>query len=324
MDYANDFVAALDRHDMPQLRAAFEAAKKVTGERYDRTTLNRWIDGSIPTKETFIRQLATELDDETVFTAWSELRQSQSPSQGRSVVSRYQGLSKDEKDWVFHEIRAEYLSTFPSVRSRSTWRVEVNDPAESDDDHLVMRLENTFTGAIPAAAEAHVVTGHEDLGDAYENPDCIFRDIVAIEPARLSELLDTQPAPVLAINPRDSSAPRGSQHLGTQIKPGRFRFDNAAATDAQVRLTITYPYPRGHGIFPIRLGRYQVPDTFEVTLRLNSRSASSPRAFPFLPPGRQREFAESYPAPDELFFTFGTGNTVYGEGDGLVLSWTES
>jgi len=225
---------------------------------------------------------------------------------------------------VFHEVRAAYLSSFPSVRSRSTWRVEVNDPPDPDDDHLVIRAEMTWTGAIPADAEAQIVSDHDELGDAYANPDCIFREILDFAPDRLAALFDTAPDPVLAINPLDSSAPRGSHHTGQQTEPGRFQFDNAEATDAQVRLGLLYPYPRGQGVFFIRLGRYQVPDTFEATLRLNSRSTSSPRAFPFLPPGRQREFSQSYLGPDELFFTFGTGNTVYGEGDGLVLYWTES
>lgn len=325
MDHANSFVAALSRYDMARLKAAFEAAKRVTGERYDRTTLNRWMGGSIPTKEGFVRQFADELGDESIFTSWRTIRDSQSPSQGRSVVTRYERLSDEDKDWVFHEIRARYLGTFPSVRSRMTYRVEVNDSADSaDSDHLLIRLEMTWSGAIPANAEAVLVTEHDALGDAYVAPDCIFREILDLDPSRLGQLLAAGPDPVLAINPLDTSIPRGSHHTARQVEPGLFRFDNAEAADAQVRLSISYPYPRGLGVFFIRLGRYQVPDAVEATLRLNSRSASNPRAFPYMPPGRQREFSRSLFGPDELFFTFGTGNTVYGEGDGLVLYWTET
>lgn len=325
MEQVNSFVAALSRYDMARLKTAFEAAKRATGERYDRTTLNRWMGGSVPTKEAFVRQFADELGDESIFTSWRSIRESQSPSQGRSVVTRYERLSDEEKDWVFHEIRARYLGTFPSVRSRATWRIEVNDPPDpADTDHLMVRLELTWNGDIPADAEAVLVTEHEQLGDAYANPDCIFREILDLEPGRLAKLLTSGPDPILAITPLDTAIPRGSHHTAEQVEPGLFRFDNAEAADAQVRLSISYPYPRGLGVFFVKLGRYQVPDAVEATLRLNSRSASNPRAFPYMPPGRQREFSQNMFGPDELFFTFGTGNTVYGEGDGLVLYWTET
>ncbi|MEM9562611.1 MAG: hypothetical protein AAGA93_08355 [Actinomycetota bacterium] len=325
MDDPNSFVAALNEHDMARLRNAFEAAKTATGEKYDRTTLNRWMDGSVPSKEGFVRQLATELDDEDVFSAWQQARRSQTPSQGRAVVSRYRGLSDEEKDKVFHEIRDDYLSTFPSARRRMAYQVEVNDPPSPDDEYLVIRFTLTWSGAIPERASVVIATEHTRFAEAYSDPDCIFREILDFEPGRLSELLESGPEPILAINPLDSRAPRGAHHIGQQDEPGLFRFDNAEAAEAEVRLSLAYPYRRGQGVFFIRFGRYQVPDNWSATLRLNSRSTSSPRAFPYLPPGRQREFSQSFLGSDELFLTVGTGNTtVYGEGDGLVLYWTES
>lgn len=320
----NPFADALAAHDMRALRAAFEACKQGDETGYDRTTLNRWLDGSIPNREPFVRCLSERLGDPEIYASWQQAKEARSPSRVKTVVSRFEGLSTEEKDEAFHEIRAQYLATFPSVRRRGTYRVEVDDPPDPGDDHLVVRLEMTWRGAIPAGAEAQIVTGHDELGDAYEAATCIFREILDFDTERLTQLLAVGPDPVLAINPVDTNAPRGAHHVGQQVEPGRFRFDNPEATEAQVRLSLSYPYPRGLGVFFIRLGRYQVPDTFEVTLRLNSRSASSPQAFPFLPPGRQREFSQSFLGPDELFFTFGTGNTVYGEGDGLVLYWTES
>ncbi len=312
------FSEKLAAYDPARLREAFDAC----GD-YNRTTLNRWLEGALPQRGEFIERLAQAMDDPSLYEAWKQAKQGGPAASANAVVKAFERLSDDDKDRTFHEIRGLYLGTYPSARSRMAYRVEVNDPLDDSDDHLRIAVTMTWVGPVAANAYVQIVTGHEELGDAYADPTCIFREIVDLEPERLHQLLAGDRSPILAINPLDRTAPRGAHHVAREVEPGRFQFDNSDAADAQVRLSLTYPFPRGRPVYPIKIGRFQV-DTFDVTLALNSGAASMPQAFPFLPPGRQREWSQSYLPPDELFVTVGIGNTEYGEGDGLVLSWRES
>ena len=168
------------------------------------------------------------------------------------------------------------------------------------------------------------VNEQHQLGKAYQDRDCIFREVIDLEQTRLNELLTNGPKQVLAINPLDGAAPSGVHHNGEQAEPGIFQFENDEATSARVRVSLTYPPPRGQPVFFISYGAYQVPDVVDVTLVLNSVAASSPRAFPYMPPGRRRQWSSSYVDDDELFLTLGKSNTVFGDGDGVVLYWKET
>lgn len=319
------FAAALAEHDAARLRTAFEACKESTGEHYDRTTLNRWLDGSIPTKGTFIRCLADRLDDDAVYDSWETARDARTPSGARSVVTRFEGLTPQEKDWAFHEIRRDYVAAeYPSERSRLGYRIEISDPDDPDDDHLRVTVAHSWTGDVPADATIRYVTEYADLTSAYGEPACLFHDELPFEPDRLQALLADADDQILAITPLDSPNPRPARHVGRLVEPGVYAFDNAGSTNAHVQVNLSYPYPRRRPIYFLRWGRYQVPDTVEVTLVLRSRSTSGPRAFPYMPPGRQREWTSTLIRPNELFVSLGTGNTVLSDGDGVVLYWTEA
>lgn len=317
------FVDALSAYDTEVLRAAFRAAQAVTGDTYDRTTLNRWLKGTVPTNVTFVEQFATELGDRSVYDAFLQAKRAPKSANVRTVVSRYAGLNPQEKDEAFHEIRGEYLSTSPSTRSKPTYRIEINDPPSGDDDHLIARVTLTWEGAVPAKANIRLTSEQKALGVAYSDPNCIYRDAIDLGEERLNGLLANGPDQVLAINPLTGSAPVGIHYVGSQEQPGYYQFENEASTSAKVRLSLSYPHPRGRP-FLISYGNYQVPDVVEVTLVLNSRVAAAPRAFPFMPPGRRREYSSSYIGSDELFLTLGRSTTVFGDGDGVVLHWTES
>jgi hypothetical protein len=322
--HPNSFAAALAQHDLPRLRRAFEAAKAATGETYDRTTLNRWLSGSIPREGEFIRDLGRELADPAIHASWEEARRAQTPSRARSVVSRFEGLTAEEKDWAFHEIRRDFVAEYPSIRSRLGYRIEIEDPDDPDDDHLRVRVGHSWTGDLPADATVRYVTEYPDLSSAYEDPACIFREDLPFTADRLQELLEAGEEQVLAVTPLDSRSTRGSRLVGQLVEPGVFAFANAAASEAHIQVNLSYPYPRDRPVFFLRFGRYQVPDTAEVTLVLRARSTSGPRAFPYMPPGRQRDWTWNLIRPNELTVSLGTGNTVLSEGDGLVLFWSSS
>ncbi len=321
----NQFVQALSAHDHRDLRKAFDRANAVTEQTLHRTTLTRWLDGSVPNRPDFVRLLADELDDPHVYEAWEATRGTRSPSEYRSVVTRFDGLSPEDRERAYVEIRRSYLaSRFPRLLDRLSYRVEVNDPPEADADHLVIKVSQEYDGDLPAGARIVFTTSNRGLGDAYEDPSCLFRDIIPMDRDRLRALLEAGPQPVLAYNHLIAAGQRMITHESTLHDDGVFEFDNDHVEEARVRLSFEYPFPRGRQVWPIKFGEFRVAGGVEFTLTLNARSASSPRAFAYPPAGRQREWAADRVRPDELVVSLGAGGTILADGDGVVLSWVEA
>lgn len=321
----NSFAEALSAHDGLSLKEAFDRANETSTRTLHRTTLTRWLEGSVPNNEDFVRLLATELGDEQVFEAWQASRNTRSSSAPRAVISRFESLSEDERQQAYIEIRRLYLETrFSELRDRLTYRVEVTDPEDLNADHLTIRLTMEYDSELPANAQVIFVPTHGQLSQAYEESACVFRDRVAIDPAELERLLESGPVPVLAYNHLDRTGQRMIKHEARWLGGGVFEFDNEAVENVRIRLTFDYPFPRGVQMFPVRFGEYRVAGGAEFILTLNARSTSRPGAFAFPPAGRQREWAVDLVRPNELVASLGAGGTILADGDGLVLSWAES
>ena len=203
------------------------------------------------------------------------------------------------------------------------WRIAFDEPSDPDADHLVLRLDMQWDGQLRANTSVVYTSAHETLGEAYEDERCLFRETLPFPPDRLAELLEDWPDQVLAYNPIGPANQQIVRHIASPVGDGTFVFDNAEVADSRIRLSLIYPYPRNLRAFFVRFGRYRVIDGAEITLTLPQKVAANPRAFPFLPPGRQREFAEVPFRSNELRVTLGAGGTTLSEGDGVVLYWTE-
>jgi len=322
----NPFADALAAHDLQTLRAAFEACQQGDATGYDRTTLNTWLNqGSVPTREPFIRCLSERLEDPGLYTAWQQARKERSPSRVKDVVTRFEGLNTSEKDTAFHRIRRDYVSEYPSIRERLSYRIEISDSDDPDDDHLQVTLDWSWVGDIPASANVQYVSAYAELTDAYADAGCVFREELLFNPDRLRALLEAGEDQVLSITPLGTSNPRAVRHVGHLGEHGHIAFENSGATNAEVEMSLSYPYPKGRPLYLIRFGGYQIPDTVDIRLILRTKGATEPTAFPYLPPGRQTEWSSNRIRSNELSVRLGTGNnTVLSEGDGVVLYWTEN
>ena len=318
MAESSRFSEKLAAYDQARLREAFDRL----GD-YNRTTLNRWLEGALPQRGEFIERLAAELEDPALYEAWQAAKSGGPASSANSVVRAFERLTPEEKDGVFHDIRGDYVSTIASVRSRLTYTISIDDPEDPHDDHLRLSLNWRWTGDIPANATLRFETDPTGLGNAYDDPSCVFREELPFDPDRLQELLAAGGDQVLTITDLRGRVPEAEQYVGRLEPGGIYRFDNPEASSATIHIAVSYPFPRRRQVFYIRFGKYQVPDTAEVTLILNSPSTSSPTAFAYMPPGRQREWFHNAPRPNELFVSLGTGTTVLSEGDGVVLHWSE-
>lgn len=312
------FTEILNSYDQDRLRSAFEAC-----DGYNRTTLMRWLEGTIPQRGDFIRRLASELDDPDLYDAWEEAKRGGAAGSVSGLVKSFERLSAADRDAAFHAIRERYVTDEKPRRQDVTYDVTVTDPPTTCDDVLLLRVEYSWTGDLPADAWCQWVTDEMRLSQAYAEPTCLWREIVDLDrndlPRLFEQLADEQ---VLAYNEAGARDPKPIEHRATVDDDGIARFDNAAIDLAQITLSMSYPIPRGTPLFIIKLGEYAVPGPARATLTLDSRIAGRPRAFSFLAPGRRREWVVHQLRPNRLVTSLGTAATVLGEGDGFVLSWT--
>ena len=330
----NRFADALARHDQRRLRAAFEQCNDNGGTSYDRTTLTRWLDGSVPTRGQFIRCLAERLEDEDLYSAWEAVHGGRSSSASRSVVSRFENLPPDERDRAYPEIRKLYLARFPAMRSRFSVRVDLSDDRH-EPDLFEVRVTMNWTGRLPAEAKVSFATDFRRFHDAFEDDSVLFGEMLRLDQARLHELLSPPPdrddagsggryRQVLAYSA--ASGPAGlvaTSHDGRWAGDGVFAFDNEEADDAQVRLSLSYPYRRRVQQFPLRFGRYRVDGRARIEFVSHCPTIEDLRAIAFMPSGQARDWSFEAFRPDELVVYLGERESVLSDGDGVVLSWIE-
>lgn len=319
----NPFSAALAAHEAGELRRAFDTCNQAPGlSRFHRTTLQRWLDGSIPTRGPFIQCLADQLGDPRLYQAWEEARSQPKISDRQAVIDAFESLAEHDRSVAFHEIRKRHLSHFHSVRSRFSMRVNLGD----DPDHrdlLRIRVSVNWMGRIPARATVIFVTDQAGLGEAYATSECIFREVIELDASRLDSLLSAGDHQILAYTPLAGDHQAMTRFVGDYAGNGVFQFDNPEVENAQIRLSLSYPFPRGVQTYPVLFGEYQIAGVAEITVAVQSKDITQPRGIAFLPPGERRNWAVDALRDDELVVYAGRPDMILSDGDGVVLSWTE-
>jgi hypothetical protein len=323
-DAHNSFTQALLAHEGPRLRAAFEACRASGSHNYDRTTLNRWLTGSVPTNGEAIRCLSEQLDDPAVIDTWHEQR-NQQPPKGQptvdTVVRRFGLLNEKDQEKAFQRIRQTYLGRFTSVRREFLNRVEVLDPFGDDEDHFILSVTVGWKGRILTDSTAILATDQTSLGNAYAETSCIFREKIELGESTISHLLQSCDPPSLSVIPLASSNPQPEMFIG-QWDGLTARFGNDVTDDAEIQVNVQFPVSRSTLLYPVNFGQYRVEGGASLTLVLTSKALKDPHALPFLPPGKERDVAMVHPRPNTLEVRLGTHpDTVLSQGDGAVLGW---
>ena len=315
------FAAALKNIDRRALNDAFEFCNGQPDlESYDRTALGRWLDGSLPSRLDFVQCLAEHLDDPTIFAAWLEAHDGLSSADVKAVVTRYLGLTPEDKIEAFQLIREDLVSTSPRIRSQFSMRIEVHD---SDEDNVYrLALAINWIGHLPAKAKTAIVTDYDELAEAFNQDDCVFRDVVQLDEQLFDRALFHEDTSTHTL----SYSPAGGDGRlvtveATAIDRGVYEFPNEELKRARIRLRASYPFPRGRAVFPIVFKDYQVAGPAVITLALYSERARTPRGYAFLGAGRAWE--TSQPADCELEIVAGTKGAILGVDTGIVLHWSE-
>ncbi len=323
------FAEALRRIDRRRLNAAFEHCNHLHDvDGYDRTALHRWLAGSVPGREDFVVRLAEELKDDTLVDAWRASRATTTATDVKAVVTRFAGLGADDKLSAFHEIREELAaSASVPVRRNFRMRVELHDgpPAAGADNRALgpyrMRVAIDWDGYLPANANTVIVTDYDRLGHAFDQDNCLFRDVVELDESFLSRTRSLDGAvQSLSYGPLDGNG-RTTTIAATEADGGVYQFDNPECADARVRLRVEYPFPHGTAFYPIVFQGYQIDGPARITIVLYSATAENPRGYAFL--GQGRSWQASQLMPRELELEVGSEGSTLGDETGIVLYWSE-
>ena len=318
------FAIALSRHDQRKLRAAFEACNEAGETQYNRTTLIRWQDRSVPRNGEFVQCLAERLEDPALFEAWQLARRGSGDGGGNveGAINRFRSLSEDDRATAFPEIRRLFLERYGSERSRLSIRVDLYDSDNGDADFFDLRLVVKWTGRLPEYANVAFVVEQGKLGDAFEDPSCVFRDALDMDNDALVQTLEGAEQ-TLSYKPLDEDNPTFTTMQGSNDGAGVFRFENDRIDNAEVRLDLNYPYPKRQRSFPIRFGKYKVAGVVDITFAAHSTEIANPRCSGvFLPSGHERAWASATLPREEFVVYLGKDDLLLSEGDGALLSWT--
>lgn len=317
------FAAALRRIDRRRLNDAFEHCNRASElDAYDRTALHRWLAGSVPGRQEFVVRLAEQLGDDELIDAWKASRLATTATDVKAVVTRFAGLSPDDKLVAFRQIRDDLVAT-PTLRLRRNFRMRVELHDGVGDGPYQIRVAMDWDGYLPSNASTVIVTDYDRLGAAFSQENCLFRDVVELDQSFLSraKVVSTDAVQSLSYAPIGGDG-RTITLTANETAAGVYEFGNDECAEARVRLRVAYPIRRGTAFYPIVFQGYQIVGPARITIVLYAAGADNPRGYAFLGPGRS--WQSSQLMPRELELEVGTEGAILGDETGIVLYWTET
>lgn len=315
------FAVALHSIERRALNEAFDYCNGQPDlDGYDRTALNRWLAGAVPARRDFVRRLAQRLDRDEVFQAWLDSIDDSTSADVKTVVTRFKGLTPEDKVEAFRQLREDLVSTSHRIRSNFTMRVELHDGNQEGAYHLVMAMN--WDGYLPGNAKTVIVTDYDRLADAFHQQDCVFRDVVELDEELLEQALvaDYRSEQTLSYTAIGTNS-KPVTHEAMAFDRGMYEFPNDEVELARVLLRVTYPFPHGVAIYPIVFQGYQIAGPARITLAIHSKRARNPRGYAFL--GSGRSWGASKLLRNELVIDAGTQGAILGDETGIVLHWSE-
>lgn len=316
------FADALKAIDRDLLNNAFDLCNQEDpSEAYDRTALNRWLGGAIPSRRSFVERLSRQLGRNEILETWAAARVDSSSADVKNVVTRFRALSPENKPEAFRQIREDHISSAGNIRTRFSMRIDLHDGER--EEAYDAQVSVNWDGFLPAKATTAIVTDYDRLGEAFDQRDCIFRDIVHLDDKLVNQELGGQAnrsEHTLSYRPIGPGS-KTITHEAALLDHGHCEFPNDEVERATVHLRVRYPFPRGTPLYPIMFQGYRIGGIARITLAIHSKRARNPRGYAFLGPGRQWEAST---LGNELVIDAGTEESYLGDETGIVLHWTET
>ncbi len=302
-------------------RKAFDRCNRQAGlAPYDRTALGRWLKGDLPSRGEFVLALAYELGDPAIYDAWRLDRGDTADSAVKRVVTSFMTLPEPSQAEGARQIEDYLAVRRGSIRDRFVMQIEMDD-WPGDDRLLRASVTISWLGALPADANVILLGGYSGLADAYEQPNCLFRDALVIPDGQSAEsLLERCSAEITYF--ADGAATAGPvTRPGKPGASGELTFGNDPVEKADIELEVTYPYPRFHGRFPILFRGYQIRGRARIRFRPRSDWIHSVDSYAFL--GLPDAFTSMTTQRSELTVIAGREGDFLRDETGLVFTWSE-
>ena len=316
----NAFAKVLRSQDQSRLKEAFYRANMIPDlVPYDRTTLSRWLEGSIPSRGNFVKRLAKELEDESVYEAWKTCKD-MSDSNIKGMLTRFQNLNSSDQTKVFKKIREQYyVSRNESKIENYLTRIDLNDSPLGDYYEIKVRL--SWLGTLPANANISFVKTFESLTNELKNTNSVFSEKLDFNDAEFIECFENKrySQPHLSFTKKDS----GEEFQEIECKqsnPGIFVFDNEKCENANIQLSIRYPFPNKVRIYPLTPREHRTVGPAKIQFVINTTRAKNPQMLSMF--GDQTNCTAKYAHGDEISVQIGTTNKII-EGTGLIFTWEE-
>lgn len=317
------FGAAINRLDKDHVRVTFREANQRCGRRVDLTNLSKYRNGQHPSSELvgyWIPMLAhtSGIDEGELWAAWKRDADARRAAARRSsIVSTFGQLTLAEQRDTLGELHDVLEGSLPA-RQQFRLAIELASTEHSRWHRLNVRSE--WIGSLPANAFVTTTASYSDLEAAYDEPACIYRELIPGEAEELADAYAMMALRVPVLRYRSEGVDFELEGVREEGSLGRYSFNTKAAESAHCHLFVAFPYPANVPCYPIFLNRYSVQGTAYITINLNRVGCRWLETVVYGYHSRAR-FHIDDPSHFERVVTIGTEGEALPQGVGAVFIW---
>lgn len=317
------FGAAINRLSKDSVRATFREANQQCGRRVDLTNLSKYRNGQHPSLELvghWIPMLAhaSGIDEGALWAAWNEDADARRAAARRSsIVSAFRQLTPAEQRDMLGELHDLLEGSLPARRH---FRLAIELASTEHPQWHRLNVRSEWIGALPDTAFITTTASYSDLEAAYDEPSCIYRELIPGNVKELQEAYAMMALRVPVLRYRSEGVDFELDGVPERGVPGRYSFNTTAVEKARCHLFAAFPYPANVPCYPIFLNRYSVQEAAYITINLNRIGCRWLETVVYGYHSRAR-FHIDDPSHFERVVTIGTEGGVLPQGVGAVFIW---
>jgi hypothetical protein len=324
----NKFAEALKRHQASELAKAVRSAAGSVGRSPDhpfegnRATLSRWHTGTLPKYREVVVHIANVLGDESLVAAYDADKAVKTPRDVRNVLTRIRNLQPAARKTTLEALTRECLMAEQSTRANLTMRIDL---------HRVctrwhrLDVELHWSGMVPAGATVKIAPDEDQLSDAFQIPECIFRELIPMAADDFAQAHNQVRSELPVMTYRDETSVRVTKRARPAHDQvlGSYVFDNPAVERADIDLSVRFAYPADVCFYGVVLGGYAVRGRSRVTMNMHDTNAQ-PHAVAFLPASERVEIRHGPLDRAVTTVELGDEDSVLAPGAGVAFYWQDA
>lgn len=317
------FAAAINRLNRDSVRTTFREANQRCGRRVDLTNLSKYRNGQHPSLELirhWIPMLASApgADEDVLWAAWKrDADARRTTARHNSIVSTFRQLTPAEQRDLLGELHDLLEGNLPA---RCHFRLAIELAATRYPEWYRLNVRSEWVGALPATAFVTTTASYSDLEAAYDEPACIYRELIPGDVKELEDAYAMMALRVPVLRYTSEGVDFELEGVPEEGMPGRYSFRTKAVEMAHCHLFAAFPYPANVPCYPIFLNRNSVRGTAYITVNLNRIGCRWLETVVYGYHSRVH-FHIDDPGHFERVMTIGTEGEVLPQGVGAVFIW---